>query len=627
MKHAEEAENNRDRFLVRLMKREDYNLRRGDVPFLVAGVLLFFFMLSLQANPNIPFLFKGAFAQVQVMISIVMTAVVPRRGLVTAGVCNLLAAALVGANMFIRKDYSQFSGVVVPLGTFVTIFILGMLFRQLFMRYQEARSQQLALQAANDEIEAREEEMEAQNRQLTEYSRILEENERKLAWLASFDSLTSLPNRKRLMDRLGSRIRALEEEGRDLSLEGREIAVTFIDLDNFKQINDSAGHHVGDQVLNIAVSRMQTMLHEEDLLGRLGGDEFALLANRPLPEPEMYAYLETLRHALELPVELRNYVFSISGSFGVAVYPRDGKTVTDLLKCADTAMYKAKESGRNVIRFFNRQMEEEIRSRMEMESLLLNAIERVEISLAYQLQYQTATSTIRGMEALARWNSNELGTIPPTTFIPLAEAQGYILPLGKWVLTKACQDMLLLHKELGKRFVLSVNISATQIHHPLFVDMVQEVLEQTGYPAEWLELEITESVVIASFEAVIRHLDALRKLGVGIALDDFGTGFSSLYYLQELPIDVLKIDRSFIQSIGSVEGREQIVAGIILLSHRMGIAVVAEGVETETQRQFLQTHACDVLQGFLLARPVPYGELVLKMNGEIASQVDSPMIQ
>jgi diguanylate cyclase (GGDEF)-like protein len=268
------------------------------------------------------------------------------------------------------------------------------------------------------------------------------------------------------MDRRGARIHALEEEGRNLPGEGREIGVAFIDLDNFKQINDSAGHHVGDQVLNIAVSRMQGLLHEEDLLGRLGGDEFALLVNRPMREQEMFQYMEELRKALEHPVELGNYVFSISGSFGGAVYPQDGRSVTDLLKCADTAMYKAKESGRNVIRFFDRQMEEEIRERMEMESLLVNAIEREEIHLVYQPQFQTSTLQIRGVEALARWQSAELGNIPPDKFIPLAEAQGHILPLGKWVLRNACMDMRRLQEDLGRRFILAVNISAAQIYHP-----------------------------------------------------------------------------------------------------------------------------------------------------------------
>lgn len=627
MKHSNDGVGPREKFVERLMKRDNYNLRRGDVPLLVVGVVIFFGMLVLQSNPNVPFLFKGAFAQVQVLMSILLTAVVPRRGYITMASCNLLAATAVMIAMITREDYSILSGVIVPIGTFVTISVLALLFRQLFRRYQEARKQQIALQEAHDEIEAREEEAEAQNRQLTEYSRILEENERKLAWLASYDSLTALPNRKRLMDRLGAHIHSLEEDGRNLVMEGREIAVTFIDLDNFKQINDTAGHHVGDQVLNIVVSRMQQLLHEEDLLGRLGGDEFALLVNRPLPEQELSFYLDTLRVALAQPVEIGNYIFSLSGSFGVAVYPRDGRSVAELLKCADTAMYKAKDAGRNVIRFFDRQMEAEILGRMEMEGLLINAIEREEVSLAYQLQFQTTSSEVRGVEALARWHSMELGNVPPDTFIPLAEAQGFILPLGKWVLTKACQDMAKLQAEMGKRFVLSVNISAAQLHHPLFVEMVRGILEQTGYPAEWLELEITESVVIASFESAVRHLEALRELGVGIALDDFGTGFSSLYYLQELPIDMLKIDRSFIQNIGAEAGRDQVVGGIILLSHRLGIAVVAEGVETEAQRLFLRAHACDVLQGFLLARPVPFAELQRRLNGKQASQEVSTVIQ
>ena len=224
-----------------------------------------------------------------------------------------------------------------------------------------------------------------------------------------------------------------------------------------------------------------------------------------------------------------------------------------------------------------------------------------------------------------------MGNIPPDRFIPIAETQGFILPIGEWVLRNACMDMRRLQDKLGKRFVLAVNISATQVYHPLFVDMVRQVLEETGYPAEWLELEITESVVIASFESVVRHLDALRELGVGIALDDFGRGFSSLYYLQELPIDILKIDRSFIQNIGMETGRDQVVGGIILLSHRLGLPVVAEGVETETQRQFLRAHACDVLQGFLLSRPLRYEALQAQLLSEKGaghtSQEDVTVIQ
>lgn len=614
-------------FFDRWLRREENKLQPGDVGIRIGGVILFLSMLALQASPSIPLMFKGAFAQVQLMVSILVTLLFPRRGFRVMAACNLITAVIVGVRLILLRDFASFSGIIVPFGTIATLFILSRLLQQLISRYQEVLRQQREILEARDAIVAREEELEAQNRQLTEYSQVLEENERKLAWLASYDSLTALPNRKRLMDRLGARIRSLNGEHRAHDRKDREIAVVFIDLDNFKQINDSAGHHVGDQVLNIVVTRMQKVLHEEDLLGRLGGDEFALIVNRALPDEELFRYLETIRISLEQSVEVGNYSFYITGSFGVSVYPRDGESVAELLKCADTAMYKAKEAGRNVIRCFDREMEQEIKNRMEMESLLVNAIDRNEITLVYQPQYHTADLILRGVEALIRWDSAELGSVSPGTFIPLAEAQGYILLLGKWVLQKACRDMAHLQGEMGKRFMLSVNISAVQIHHPHFVEMVQEVLAETGYPAEWLELEITESVVISSFDSVIHRLDALRKLGVGIALDDFGTGFSSLYYLQELPIDVLKIDRSFIQSLGTIDGRDQVVGGIILLSHRLGISVVAEGVETASQKQFLRAHACDVLQGFLLARPVPFSQLERQLRAEQASHPLSTVIQ
>ena len=468
------------------------------------------------------------------------------------------------------------------------------------MYEEEAREKQELTRLYND-VELAKEELTKKNKTLMEYNNLMRENEKKLNHLAFFDMLTDLPNRKMIISRLNYLIDRANDNPTDL-------AVVFIDLDNFKRVNDTMGHHSGDLLLQSATSRMKTLIKPNDMLGRLGGDEFALIIQQPLSDEEIFEYLTLLKNVIEQPFTIEKNEFTITASFGFAVFPEDGKNSIDLLKCADTAMYKAKEQGKNNIVRFSKEMNEEITRRMEFENKMMSAIQKDEMYLVFQPQYST-DKELRGFEALVRWKSAELGVVNPLDFIPIAEETKYIIPLGEWILKTACNIFMKLRNELECEMMLSINISSVQIMDPSFLDMVKKILEQTNFPPNLLEFEITESVFISSMDYVIDILNKLKKIGVKIALDDFGTGYSSLNYLQMLPIDTLKIDKSFVDNINSENARKQIVGPIISLVHQMNISVIAEGVETEEQLKYLRNHKCDFIQGYLFGKPLTNEDL------------------
>ena len=421
-----------------------------------------------------------------------------------------------------------------------------------------------------------------------------------LSWQAHHDALTGLPNRQLFQDRLRQALAQAQRHD-------RQVAVVYADVDRFKHINDTLGHAAGDALLQQIATRLRQCVRSSDTLARLGGDEFTLLLT-DLHEPA--DALRVARAAIEamrapFPVEGRELFVSLS--LGISLYPDDAGNGEDLMVNADVAMYRAKDLGRDTVQWFDADMNVMARERMELEGHLRHALQVGELSLAYQPQC-AADGCILAFEALMRWQHPALGPIAPARFIPLAEESGLIVPMGEWALLQACAQAAAWRRAGHADLRIAVNVSAAQFQRPDWVATVRRALRDTGLAADALELEITESLLLQSGKATSANLFELRRLGVGIAIDDFGTGYSSLSYLHRLPISTLKIDQSFVREIGIVpaDGHEDapIIRTIIALAHNLGLSVVAEGVETEAQRDLLVALGCEGLQGFLLHRPL-----------------------
>ncbi|MEW5786993.1 MAG: EAL domain-containing protein [Pseudomonadota bacterium] len=425
--------------------------------------------------------------------------------------------------------------------------------------------------------------------------------ERHVRHLAYNDTLTGLPNRVMFMDHLARHLEAAR-------LQGRQLAVLFLDLDRFKYVNDSLGHDIGDRLLKSVARRIQHCVRGGDCVARFGGDEFTLaLGEIANPAAAAAAALKIIR-ALTTPFEIDGHDIFISTSIGISVFPEDGGEANALLKHADTAMYRAKKNSSGYA-YYEAGMEASLSAHLQLESALRRALEREELTLHFQPKVELAGGTLVGSEALVRWHHPSRGLVPPGEFIPVAEETGLIVPIGEWVLHQAClQAKAWLDAGLPPHPV-AVNLSGHQIKRPDFVHDVAQVLARTGLPAALLELEITESVLMEQARDTLTTLRELKELGVTLAIDDFGTGYSSLAYLKRFPVDTLKIDRAFVNDADSNPDDAAIVKGIIALAHSLRLKVVAEGVETTSQRDFLARAGCDEIQGYLLSPPVPAGEL------------------
>ena len=425
--------------------------------------------------------------------------------------------------------------------------------------------------------------------------------------LAYYDPLTHLPNRRLLQDRLGQGLASSTRKG----LHG---AILFLDLDNFKTLNDTRGHDAGDQLLVEVARRLRATVREGDIVGRLGGDEFVVLLEDLSTEAEVAAMLtkqvgEKVLNALAQPYNFDGYDFHCTASIGIRLY-QDQKTVEELLRHADLAMYQAKTAGRNILRFFDPSMQAMVTAQADMEKNLRCALEQNQFKLYFQSQVYR-NNQIVGAEGLLRWQHPERGLVSPLEFIPLAEKTGLILPIGQWVLETALTQLKVWECNLHTRHLrLAVNVSARQFRHPDFVVQIQQALSSNLINPDLLKLELTESLVLDNINDTIVKMHALREIGVRFSLDDFGTGYSSFAYLTQLPLDQLKIDRSFVHNIGVKSTDAIIVQTIIGMAHNLGIEVIAEGVETEAQRAFLERHGCPAFQGYLFSKPVPIEEFV-----------------
>ena len=423
--------------------------------------------------------------------------------------------------------------------------------------------------------------------------------------LAYYDPLTRLPNRRLLQDRLSQELAAANRNG----LHG---AILFMDLDNFKILNDTRGHDAGDKLLIEVAQRLRAIVRENDVVGRLGGDEFVLLLGDLSPNTEMAAILtkqvgEKVLETLARPYYFDDYEFHCTASIGIRLY-REQESAEELLRHADLAMYHAKTAGRNALCFFDPTMQAMVNARADMEKDLRRALEKNQFKLYFQSQVHS-NGQITGAEALLRWQHPERGLVSPLEFIPLAEKTGLILPIGQWVLEAACTQLKAWENTPHTRHLqLAVNVSARQFRHTDFVTQVQQALSSKEVNPELLKLELTESLVLDNISDTIIKMHALREIGVRFSLDDFGTGYSSFSYLTQLPLDQLKIDRSFVRNIGVKSTDAIIVQTIIGMANSLGIEVIAEGVETAAQYAFLEQHGCPACQGYLFSKPVPITE-------------------
>ncbi|MFC3150179.1 EAL domain-containing protein [Litoribrevibacter euphylliae] len=423
------------------------------------------------------------------------------------------------------------------------------------------------------------------------------EHESHLKYLAHHDALTGLPNRLLYNDRVTHAIMRAKREN-------HKVAVLLLDLDRFKVINDSLGHDIGDRFLKSIASRASLAIRESDTFARLGGDEFVVLLEGIHDTQDVVTVTQKLQTAISLPIQVENHNLHSSASIGIAMYPEDGKHVDELLRCADAAMYRVKDQGKNNFQFYTKEINHRAVELLVLENDMHKAIEEKEFLLHYQPQISLENNAIIGLESLVRWHHPEKGMISPGDFIPLAEESGMIMELGEWVLMESCRqarEWLDIGYDFGK---IAVNLSAKQFHRSNIVAQVKEALKTYNLPPDNLELEITESIAIENIDITIETLKELKALGIHLAIDDFGTGYSSLSYLKRFSIDKLKIDKSFVDDILTDDGGAAIATSTIALAHQMGLKVIAEGVETQDQCTFLKEHDCDEAQGYHISRPL-----------------------
>ncbi|WP_019142962.1 PAS domain S-box protein [Noviherbaspirillum massiliense] len=421
--------------------------------------------------------------------------------------------------------------------------------------------------------------------------------EARLEQLATHDTLTGLPNRARLNERLQQML--------DFTPRDESVAVMFIDLDRFKEVNDSLGHEAGDQLLCAIASRLKDGMRPSDIVARLGGDEFVVAAHCAEGPDSAARIAEKLLATLAEPVQVGGHEVFVGASIGISMFPQDGQTRELLFQNADTAMYRAKASGRKAYRFFEEEMSVKAKTRMTLEHSLRRALERREFELHYQPRVNLKTMEVVGMEALIRWNHPQLGRVPPLEFIPIAEESGLIEPIGKWVLEEACAQARRLMDKLDRNLCVSVNLSAHQLKCSELVQQVADALQQSGLPPHLLELELTETALVEDIDVSVGVLKKLRDLGILLAIDDFGTGYSGLAYLRRFPLTTLKLDRSFVNHQDEEISNFSFIKAFVNLARALKLSVVAEGVEGGETLEFLKEAACDEAQGYFLAQPLP----------------------
>lgn len=539
--------------------------------------------------------------QGQLAVTIYLTLRFRRSGYLMATCLNILALT--------RQIYLQLTGGSIgdlnpQLGT--ALYVDAILFSSLLafyaMRnsknYDRAMQQKELISEAYFQASVSEEKLWKKNQELEKSNKIVTGDREKIYRMAYIDPLTQLPNRRKF------RI-DLEQIAASCSESGNPFALAFIDFDNFKSVNDTLGHQAGDELIRYTGFLLSKLKHAEDSLGHIGGDEFVLIIRHPETKESMQAYIEQIGSMLRRPVRLGESTLSVSASFGIAAFPEDTKYVSELMRFADMAMYQAKKEGKNQVRFFEKSMSDQLVREMQLIQGLKGAMARDELFLLFQPQYFVESGGLRGFEALVRWKSSEFGMVSPANFIPLAERNGMIIQIGRWVMVHACKMFKQIQVQHGFFGKLAINVSPVQMMDPAFVDEVKQILRETSFDPHCLELEITETSLSDSVSVILEKMETLKQMGIVIALDDFGTGYSSLSFLQQLPIDLVKIDKSFIDKIDQDVKSNQFVSSILMIVHQLNIPSLAEGVEDDWQREFLRSKKCDMIQGYLYGKPLP----------------------
>jgi len=427
-------------------------------------------------------------------------------------------------------------------------------------------------------------------------------DQERLQHMAHHDALTDLPNRNLFLDRLQQALNRARWHQ-------RLVAVMFLDLDRFKNINDTLGHNTGDQLLLQISKRLKSSVRDGDTIARFGGDEFALLLDDIQSDNDVSSLARKLLDTLEDPFRIGQHEFYVTASIGISLFPADGEDAETLLRNADVAMYRAKDLGKNNYQFYSDDMSARVFERLTLENHLRRALDKNEFVLHYQPQVDARSNRLTGVEALLRWQHPDMGLVPPANFIPLLEETGMIEEVGQWVLETACRQSRQWHDAGWAYLHMSVNLSSRQFNNSGFIDTLHDIIQQTGINPEFLELELTESMLMRNASMTINALKSLNELGVRFAIDDFGTGYSSLSYLRRFPIDTIKIDRSFIHDVMENSDDAAITSAIIVMARSLALNVIAEGVETGTQLKFLQARQCHYIQGYLFSRPLPAEEI------------------
>jgi diguanylate cyclase (GGDEF)-like protein/PAS domain S-box-containing protein len=426
-----------------------------------------------------------------------------------------------------------------------------------------------------------------------------------LHYQAHHDSLTGLANRTLFHDRLEQSIKKADRDS-------KKIALFFIDLDHFKEINDSLGHNVGDEVLKIVSKKLEETIRHQDTLARLGGDEFTIIIEGINEVQDVTFLAKKILEELSTPVVVDKHELYISSSIGISFYPDDGKSVADLLKYADSAMYKAKSEGRNNFQYYSSEMTELAFERVVMETSLRIALQNEDFVVYYQPQVDGVENKIIGMEALVRWKHSSLGIVPPSKFIPLAESTGLIVDIDRFVMKVAMKQFVKWYESGLNPGVLALNLAVKQLQQKDFIEFLKDLMQETGCKPEWLELEVTESQIMTNPKEAIKILDKISDSGVELAVDDFGTGYSSLAYLKKLPIDKLKIDQSFVRHLSDDD--KAIAKAVIALAHSLNLKIIAEGVEKKEQKEFLINNGCVNIQGYYYSRPISAKEMGILLS-------------
>lgn len=501
---------------------------------------------------------------------------------------------------FILIDVSYY--IILSIVMVFCIFIVFIINRILKYILREKAMQFQIITNQKDILISSEHELKYQNEMLNEFNASLEESHELLEHIAYTDELTGLYNRKKMKEKIDDLI-LLNSNTENIFI------LVFIDLNEFKRINNIAGHSVGDKFLIKTADKIRAHIDEQDMVFRIGGDEFAIIINREISEENLLIYLRYFMQSIKSPMLIDNHQLYIHASCSVAKWPKDGSNCSELLIAADTAMHEVKRIRGNDIYFFNKALRDKKLNKIEMEYELVRAVKNNEFLLNYQPLIRARDEKIIGFEALIRWNSPVYGLVSPLKFIPIAEDTGLIYEIGKWVILEVC-NLINKSSTSCKNCYYSINVSALQLKNPSFIKDIQYILKSTNVDPKRINFEITESVLIDDVDEVNSIIDGIKATGISIAIDDFGTGFSSLSYLINIPIDILKIDKSFIDLILSNKEKLKLIKSIIDMAHSLGMKVVAEGIETKKQADYLGENNCDILQGYHFSRPVDEKTLI-----------------